>query len=110
MNMTQARPAKMPKKVDRMQIPALGEWYQDLLAADARINDRSEPTQASSLLAAKLQEREARIKERVQYLADKRGISYQEMWKQLVTGLNYEKISPAEWAEMPEMIEDAENE
>lgn len=56
----------MPKKSERLQIPPLGEWYQDLLRFDAVINDRIEPSQASALLCAKLQERESRIRERVQ--------------------------------------------
>ena len=102
--MSQKRALAMPKKSERLQIPSLGEWYGDLLAVDARINDRSEPTQAHALLCSKLQEREARIKERVDYLARKRGISSEEMWRQLVTG-EYEKISPDEWAEMPNLNE-----
>lgn len=98
--MSQERAIVMPKKSERLQIPSLGEWYGDLLAVDARINDRSEPTQAHSLLCSKLQEREDRIKARVVYLAQKRGISFDEMWQQLATGA-YEAISPKEWAEMP---------
>lgn len=90
----------MPKKSERLQVPSLGEWYGDLLAVDARINDRSEPTQASNLICAKLQEREPRIRERVEYLAQKRGIPFEEMWQQLVTG-TYERITPDEWAKMP---------
>lgn len=98
--MIQEQAIAMPKKSERLQIPSLGEWYGDLLAVDARINDRSEPTQAHSLLCSKLQEREDRIKARVEYLARKRGISFEEMWQQLVTG-TYDAISPKEWAEMP---------
>lgn len=90
----------MPKKSDRLQIPSLGEWYGDLLAIDARINDRSEPTQAHNLICAKLQDREPRIRARVEYLAQKRGLSMEEMWRQLVTG-TYERITPEEWAKMP---------
>jgi hypothetical protein len=98
--MTQKRLKPMPKKSERLQIPSLGEWYGDLLAIDARINERSEPNQAHSLLCSKLQEREERIKKRVEYLAQKRGIASEEMWKQLVTG-TFEPITPKEWAEMP---------
>lgn len=90
----------MPRKDDRLNIAPLGEVYEDLLTADSNINARSVAVQASSLLCAKLQERESRIKERVQYLANKRGISYEDCWKQCVTG-TLEKITPEEWAEMP---------
>lgn len=89
----------MPRRSERLQIPALGEWYQDLLKIDAAINDRSEPMQANSLLCAKLQEREPKIRERVKYLADKRRISVQEMWDQLLTG-KFERITPEEYAEL----------
>jgi hypothetical protein len=90
---------EMPKRSERLQIPALGEWYQDLLKIDAAINDRSEPMQANSLLCAKLQEREPKIRERVKYLADKRKISVPEMWDQLLTG-SFERITPEEYAEL----------
>lgn len=89
----------MPKKSERLQIPPLGEWYQDLLAIDAAINDRSEPNQASSLLCGKLQERESKIRERVQYLARKRNKSFDEMWDDILTS-NYEKLTPDEYADL----------
>lgn len=89
----------MPKKTERLQIPPIGEWYQDLLAIDAAINDRSEPTQASGLLCTKLQEREPKIRDRVQYLARKRGLTFDEMWDSLLTG-KFEKLSPDEYAEL----------
>lgn len=91
--------ATMPKKSERLQIPPLGEWYQDLLAIDAAIHDRSEPSQASSLLCGKLQEREPKIRERVQYLARKRNQSFDEMWDDILTG-NYEKLTPDEYADL----------
>ncbi len=90
----------MPRKDDRLNIAPLGEWYEDLLTADSVINARSVAVQASSLLCAKLQERESKIKERIQYLANKRNISFEECWKQAVTG-KLEKITPEEWADMP---------
>jgi hypothetical protein len=55
--------------------------------------------QANLLLCAKLQEREPKLRERVQYLADKRKISVQEMWNQLLTG-SFERITPEEYAEL----------
>ncbi|MGF1537826.1 MAG: hypothetical protein ACFB4J_15290 [Elainellaceae cyanobacterium] len=97
--MIQTARLEMPKKATRLQIPSIGEWYEDLLKVDATINDRSEPQQASSLLCAKLQEREPRIKQRVEYLAAKRGVPFQQMWDDIVTG-NFEKLTADEFAEL----------
>jgi len=68
----------------RLQLPALGEYYSDLLKLDSKINNRSEPMQAQSLLCAKLQERESKIKERVEYIAKKNGASFEETWMKLL--------------------------
>ncbi len=92
---------EMPRKDDRTVLSPIGEWYEDLLAADAAINSRSISFQGSSLLCAKLQEREALIMKRVEYLAKKRGISSDECWKLCVTG-KLEKITPDEWSKMPQ--------
>jgi len=70
----------------RLQVPALGEYYDDLLYIDSWINNRTKVAQAQSLLCSKIQEREARIRERVTYLATKRGISDKEMWQQILSG------------------------
>ena len=70
----------------RLQVPALGEYYDDLLYIDSWINNRTKVAQAQSLLCAKLQERESRIKERVGYLAKKRGVSEADMWGMILTG------------------------
>jgi hypothetical protein len=70
----------------RLQVPALGEYYDDLLYIDSWINNRTKVAQAQSLLCAKLQERESRIKERVAYLAKKRGVSEADMWGMILTG------------------------
>ncbi len=91
----------MPRKDDRTVLSPIGEWYEDLLNVDAAVNARSTAIQGSSLLCAKLQERQALIKERIQYLADKRGISFDECWKLAVTG-KLEKITPDEWSNMPD--------
>lgn len=58
----------------------------NLIKVDAWINDKSVPTQTQSLLCAKLQERYAMIKDRVAYLAAKRNISPDEMWRQILKG------------------------
>lgn len=79
--------AKMTSRKDlRLTIAPIGEYYEDLLEVDSWINDRSKAQQASSLLCSKLQEREQRIRERVEYLAKKRGISPDELWLQILKG------------------------
>lgn len=70
----------------RLTISPIGEYYEDLLTVDSKINNRSKAQQASSLLCSKLQEREQKIKERVQYLAEKNGLTFQEQWNQLLAG------------------------
>ncbi|HEY9658148.1 MAG TPA: hypothetical protein V6C65_06825 [Allocoleopsis sp.] len=84
----------MPRR-ERFSIAPLGEFYTDLLTVDSWINARTNSTQANSLLCAKLQEREVKIKERVGYLAKKRGISPDEMWFQILKG-EAEDLSPEE--------------
>ncbi|MFM5959982.1 MAG: hypothetical protein ACKOQ2_22970, partial [Dolichospermum sp.] len=64
----------------------LGEYYQDMLALDAFITGRTSSSQASSLLGAKLQEREPKIKERLLYLATKKGISVDDLTTQILNG------------------------
>jgi hypothetical protein len=88
------------RRDDRIGMSSLGEYYEDVLEIDARMNARSKAEQARTLVYAKIQEREGKIKERVQYLANKRGISFQEMWDMLLTGNGYEKITPVEYAEI----------
>jgi hypothetical protein len=86
---------------ERFSIAPVGEFYRDLLEVDSWINARTASTQANSLLCAKLQEREARIRERVDYLAKKRGISSDEMWVQILKG-EAEDLGPGEIIETEE--------
>lgn len=92
-------PVDMSPKDDRLRISTLGEWYDDLLTVDAAINGRSPAQQGASLLCSKLQEREERIKRRVQYLAAKRGIPADEMWAKILKG-EYRKMTDEELAEV----------
>jgi hypothetical protein len=94
---------KQMAKDDRPRIAQLGEWYEDLLKIDAAINGRSEAQQATSLLCAKLQERQERIADRVRYLASKRGLSFEAMWLQLLKG-DYRKLSEDELKELEQLI------
>lgn len=79
----------------RFSMPAPGEFYRDLLEIDSWVNGRTVGVQANSLLCSKLQEREARIRERIRYLAQKRGISVDELWVQILQG-NAESLDPAD--------------
>ncbi len=100
----------MGRKDDRISMSSLGEYYEDVLEIDARMNARTKPEQARTLVYAKIQEREGRIKERVTYLARKRGISFEEMWDQLLTGEGYEKMTPSEYADLKKNIPTKEDE
>lgn len=71
----------------RLALPALGEYYNDMLTLDAWINNRSRVVQAQSLLCAKLQERETRIKERIDYIAKKRGMTSDQLWELILSGI-----------------------
>ena len=89
---------EMPaRKQERLQVAQLGEYYEDLLTVDAWIHDRTKSAQANTLLCNALQEKETKIKERVAYLAKKRGIDEQEFWIDILKG-KAEKISPEEIA------------
>jgi hypothetical protein len=88
----------MPRR-ERFSIAPIGEFYRDLLEVDSWINARTASTQANSLLCAKLQERESRIRERVAYLAKKRGIGPDEMWVQILKGEAVD-LSPDEIADV----------
>jgi len=85
------------KKYERLQVAPLGEYYEDLLTVDAWIEDRPKSAQANTLLCNTLQEREPKLRERVAYLAKKRGIDPQEFWIAILKG-NAEKISHEEIA------------
>ncbi|TBR56428.1 hypothetical protein B4U84_29850 [Westiellopsis prolifica IICB1] len=89
------RKDEMPKKDERLAIPALGEYYNDMLTVDAWVNGRTKVVQAQSLLCAKLQERDKLIKERVEYLAKKRDITFDQMWAAILNG-TAQKMIPGE--------------
>ncbi len=78
-----------------MQLSALGEYYADILAVDAWVNGRAPSGQAHNLLCSKLMQREDIVKERVAYLARKRGIDPDILWLQILKG-EAEPINPSE--------------
>jgi hypothetical protein len=95
----------MPRKDERLQLAPLGEFYEDLLAIDGWLAGNSVPQQGKSLLSAKLQEKESKIRDRVGYLARKRRISPEQMWDEILTG-KAEKLSPDEYKEMLKELEE----
>lgn len=72
------------KKDNRETIAPIGEYYSDLLAIDAHISGKTKSAQATSLLCAKLQEREELIEKRLKYLAGKRGISVDDFRSEIL--------------------------
>jgi len=74
------------KRTGRLQIGALSEFYEDLLRADSFLANNSLASQGKSLLQSYLGQKEAKIKDRVSYLAKKRNISFEDMWSQIQTG------------------------
>ena len=88
-------PKEIRPKDDRPRIAALSEFYEDLLEVDSALTGRTTATQATSLLCAKLQEREPKIKDRVRYLAAKRGLTFEDMWLRILQG-RYEKMATEE--------------
>lgn len=80
---------------ERIYVTYPGEFYDDALTVEAAIKNRSKSAEAASLLCSKLQERKTRRDEMVQYLANKRRISFDEMWHQLLVG-EYQPLTPDE--------------
>lgn len=74
------------KRTGRLQIGALSEFYEDLLRADSFLTNNSLASQGKSLLQSYLGQKEAKIKERITYLAKKRNIGFEEMWQQIQNG------------------------
>lgn len=105
-----ARPTndqKMARR-DSLKITNLGEWYEDLLRIEAWITGRTMAAQGSSLLCAKLQEREKRSHDRVAYLAKKRGLSKDELWFQILKG-EASAISPGEIVDIADEDDEIED-
>lgn len=97
----------MPPKKDsyRLQIADLGEFYLDLLEIDSWIRGNSKASQASSLLCAKLQEREQKIEARLAYLARKRGMDKEELRALIIKG-EAERLLPENVRLPSELMDD----
>lgn len=76
----------MSNETKRVMITIASEVYQDLLKVDSYLEGKAESTHALNLLGKALSMREAGIRERVNYLAKKRGVSADEMWQAILDG------------------------
>ncbi|MFL9458561.1 MULTISPECIES: hypothetical protein [Nostocales] len=70
----------------RFQVSWLGEYYMDCLEVEAALKDKTRAVEAANLLCLMLDQEEEKRRRKVQYLADKRGVTFNEMWHQLRTG------------------------
>jgi hypothetical protein len=93
---------EMPKATERQYISYVGEFYDDAWTVEAVLKGRTKTAEGASLFCAKLQEREDKRNRMVQYLADKRGITFKQMWMQILTG-KYEPLSNEELARIAEI-------
>lgn len=82
--------AAKPSK--RFWVSWLGEYYMDCLDVESALKHRTQAGEAASLLSAKLQERKEKRDAMVQYLANKHGTTFDEMWVRLRDG----KYEPTE--------------
>ncbi|MFG6100502.1 hypothetical protein SPB21_35015 [Leptothoe sp. ISB3NOV94-8A] len=88
----------------RFQMPFLGEYYNDLLAIEAWLKDRSAPTEAQNMLCSALTEREATRNAIIERLARKRGISAEALIDQILAG-TAEHLTPEEYATLRDQQE-----
>lgn len=87
----------------RLQVPYLGEHYNDMLMIEAWIKDRSAPAEAQSLICSALMRRETARKEIIERLAQKRGIPVEELTAQILMG-KAKHLTPEELGEMQSKI------
>ncbi len=92
----------MPRATERQYISYVGEYYDDAWTIEAELKGRTKTAEGASLLCGKLQERESRRNQMVQYLADKRGISFKDMWNQILIG-RYQPLTTEELAKINEI-------
>ena len=83
---------------DRLRVP-FAEFFLDLLTVDAALHGRSPAQQASTLACEQLSENQTQIRQMVEYLASKRGLSFDDLWLQFLQG-RYQKMTDEELAEL----------
>jgi hypothetical protein len=95
--MTKTKKSDMPKdkapNTIRIDVDDhLGEFYRDYLIVAARTNGSTASSTAIAYLKQAIKINQPMIRDRVQYLADRHGLTYQEMWDTLLAG----KVDPIE--------------
>jgi hypothetical protein len=100
--------AKERMASDRFWVSALGEPYMDMLTVEAWLKRRTLAAEGNSLLCAKLMQRQAYREQIVAELARKRGISFEQMWDDILLG-RAEPISPADYAQLKQSDSESEN-
>ena len=88
----------------RLQVPFLGEHYNDMLLIEAWIKDRSAPAEAQSLLCSALMRREAVRREIIERLAKKRGVTPASLISDILQG-QASQLSPEEYAKIQQQLE-----
>ena len=87
----------------RLQVPFLGEHYNDMLLIEAWIKDRSGPAEAQSLLCSALMRREAARRAIIERLAEKRGVTPATLIGDILLG-KASQLSPEEYAKIQEQL------
>lgn len=71
---------------ERFYISKLGEPYTDMLIVEAWLKGRTLANEGNQLLCAKLMQRKEYRDQLVAELARKRGIPFEQMWDDILTG------------------------
>ena len=84
---------------ERFYIAQLGEPYFDMLKVEAWLKRRTMSAEGNSILCSRLMQRESYRHQLVSELARKRGISYEQMWDDILCDRAV-PMTPAEYAQL----------
>ena len=91
---------------ERIYISNIGEYFDDCLTIEATLNNRTRSAELASLASERLMQKKNTREELVQYLADKRGISFEEMWQLILAG-EYKPLSTEETKSLSKIRKEA---
>ncbi len=94
---------------ERFYISKLGEPYTDMLIVEAWLKGRTLANEGNQLLCAKLMQRKEYRDQLVAEAARKRGIPFEQMWDDILTG-KAEPMSPDEYTKLKGAKSEAESE
>ena len=80
---------------ERIYISNPGEYFDDCFTIEANLNNRTKAAEISALACERLMQKESVREKQIQYLANKRGISFDRM-RNLVLSGDYEPMSTEE--------------